>query len=134
MLCEECNSREARFAVTMNVNGESVVRHLCPECMRAMKEKPWKDVAGYGVSAVEDYASGICTFDDGSETCLTLPRSNMIRYLFENGDWIVVRPSGTEPKLKLYVGAGDADEQKLDEKLESMKTDCDGRLRKALGL
>ncbi|MBQ3662571.1 MAG: phospho-sugar mutase [Clostridia bacterium] len=104
------------------------------ECMRAMKEKPWKDVAGYGVSAVEDYASGICTFDDGSETCLMLPRSNMIRYLFENGDWIVVRPSGTEPKLKLYVGAGDADEQKLDEKLESMKTDCDGRLRKALGL
>ena len=36
MICEECNNREARFAVTMNVNGESVVRHLCPECMRAM--------------------------------------------------------------------------------------------------
>ena len=58
----------------------------------------------------------------------------MIRYLFENGDWIVVRPSGTEPKLKLYVGAGDADEKKLDKKLEKMKADCDGRLRKALGL
>ena len=36
MLCEECNSREASFAVTMKINGESVVRHLCPECMRAM--------------------------------------------------------------------------------------------------
>ncbi len=36
MLCEECNQNEARFAVTMNINGEAVMRHLCPDCMRAM--------------------------------------------------------------------------------------------------
>ena len=104
------------------------------ESMRSMREKPWEEIAGYHISAVEDYSSGIRTYDDGSETCLTLPRSNMIRYLFDDGDWIVVRPSGTEPKLKLYAGASDADEKKLDQKLESMKADCDARLRASLGI
>ena len=36
MLCEECNTNEAKFAVTMNINGETCLRHLCPDCMRAM--------------------------------------------------------------------------------------------------
>ncbi len=36
MICEECNTNEARFAVTMNINGETCVRHLCPSCMQAM--------------------------------------------------------------------------------------------------
>ena len=36
MLCEECNVNEAKFAVTMNINGETCLRHLCPDCMRAM--------------------------------------------------------------------------------------------------
>ena len=36
MICEECNINEARFAVTMNINGETCVRHLCPSCMQAM--------------------------------------------------------------------------------------------------
>lgn len=36
MLCEECNTNEARFAVTMKINGEARVRHLCAECMQAL--------------------------------------------------------------------------------------------------
>ena len=120
-------------AASYTLEGKAGIEKIA-ECMRAMRENPWKDVAGRGVSAFEDYASGICVFDDGSETCLQLPRSNMIRYRFDGGDWIVVRPSGTEPKLKFYAGASDADERKLDEKLESMKADCDRRLREALGI
>lgn len=53
----------------------------------------FKEVAGYKVKEVKDYDKGI----DG------LPRSNVLKMIMESGDSIVVRPSGTEPKLKVYM-------------------------------
>ncbi|MCL6627449.1 MAG: hypothetical protein K6T68_12790 [Alicyclobacillus shizuokensis] len=41
----------------------------------------------------------------GGVEALTLPRSDVLRYSFAGGSWLAIRPSGTEPKLKLYLGA-----------------------------
>ena len=57
------------------------------------------------VVAVRDYQSSIRTACDGTTEALTLPKSNVMYFELENKAWVCVRPSGTEPKIKLYVNA-----------------------------
>ena len=59
------------------------------------------------VKATEDYQIRTRS-ENGSTTPLRLPVSNVIKYVFENDSWIVLRPSGTEPKLKIYIGVVDS--------------------------
>ncbi|GAB6188959.1 phospho-sugar mutase [Marinitoga arctica] len=50
-----------------------------------------------------------------------VPKSNVLRFFFDDGSWYAVRPSGTEPKLKIYIYSKDKEEEKSKEKLELMK-------------
>ncbi|KLO22221.1 MULTISPECIES: phospho-sugar mutase [unclassified Marinitoga] len=50
-----------------------------------------------------------------------VPKSNVLRFFFDDGSWYAVRPSGTEPKLKIYIYSKDKDENKSKEKLKLMK-------------
>lgn len=61
--------------------------------MEDLRANPPKDIAGYGVAAVTDYEK---PEDTG------LPRANVLIYSLEDGASVVVRPSGTEPKIKAY--------------------------------
>ncbi len=63
-------------------------------------ERPSK-IGGYSVTAINDYLTGK-GYADGKETTLTLPKSDVLQYIFDNGSSFVIRPSGTEPKIKLY--------------------------------
>lgn len=63
--------------------------------------------AGVAVAAVEDFASGEKKYADGHVEMMTLPKANVLKYLLADGSWIAVRPSGTEPKIKFYIGAQD---------------------------
>lgn len=75
--------------------------------MNAIMEKVRADfpdeIAGRQVEFKRDYLSGITRYADGAMENITLPKSNVIYFGLEGGDWICVRPSGTEPKLKIYV-------------------------------
>ncbi|MGM9536089.1 MAG: phospho-sugar mutase [Intestinibacter sp.] len=62
---------------------------------------------------LKDYQKGI----DG------LPKSNVLKYFLEDGSWIAVRPSGTEPKLKFYVAVKGEDEAKCLEKIANIEAD-----------
>ena len=73
--------------------------------MAALRENPPKDFAGEKVVAVRDYQTSVRTTVDGETETLTLPKSNVLYFELENKAWICVRPSGTEPKIKLYVNA-----------------------------
>lgn len=66
------------------------------------------------VSEMEDYTS---------EKMLSLgfPKSNVLRFLLEDGSWVAVRPSGTEPKCKFYFSVRAKDLESAKEKLEIMK-------------
>ena len=60
------------------------------------------------MTAIRDYKKGIRTAD-GREEPTGLPVSDVLYFELERGCWVCVRPSGTEPKIKLYVNANDRD-------------------------
>lgn len=86
--------------------------------MARFRQEQITELGGYALSRTEDYQTGMAQLADGAMEALTLPAVNMLRYCFTNGAWAVVRPSGTEPKLKLYVGA----KAKNDEALQTILT------------
>ena len=57
----------------------------------------------------------------GEITKTGLPTSNVLYYELEDNSWCCVRPSGTEPKIKLYMGIKANSEEKAIEKLENLK-------------
>ena len=61
------------------------------------------EVAGIRVVSSEDYLTSLRHDKDG-QSDLSLPTSNVLKYTLEDGSWFVLRPSGTEPKMKIYVG------------------------------
>ena len=50
-----------------------------------------------------------------------LPKSDVLYFELEGGAWCCIRPSGTEPKIKFYMGVKGADERDADGQLETMK-------------
>lgn len=80
--------------------------------MRVMKEKmdnlgkmTITHFADYEVLYTMNLNTGIKTFADGKTEKVDLPNSNVYYYALKSGDWVCARPSGTEPKLKVYVSA-----------------------------
>ncbi len=49
-----------------------------------------------------------------------LPKSNVLKYIYEDGSWIAIRPSGTEPKLKIYIGVKGRNEKEVETKYEEL--------------
>ena len=72
--------------------------------MDSLRANPPKDVAGLSITAVRDFQAGT-RLAGGQETPLDFPKSNVLYYEIEGSCWICVRPSGTEPKIKLYVAS-----------------------------
>jgi phosphoglucomutase len=61
---------------------------------------------GEDVVAVEDYKSSVRRdARTGAEEAIALPKSNVLKFLFADKSWLALRPSGTEPKIKTYIGA-----------------------------
>ncbi len=71
----------------------------------------------YKVKTAIDYKSNtVRDISSGKETALGEPNSDVLIYVIENGDKVIVRPSGTEPKIKIYILAQDSDKAALDSK------------------
>jgi phosphoglucomutase len=74
------------------------------EIMSGLRAEPPKEIAGLKVTAVRDYLSGVRT-EKGKAEPTGLPKSDVLYFELEGGCWVCVRPSGTEPKIKLYVNS-----------------------------
>ena len=59
-------------------------------------------IEGRKIVVKEDYLNSIRIEADGSKRLLSLPKSNVVKLFLEDGSWVVVRPSGNEPKIKYY--------------------------------
>ena len=72
--------------------------------MRGLRENPPQAFGNIRVTAVRDYLTGVRT-QEGKTGKIDLPASDVLYFELEGGSWLCVRPSGTEPKIKLYVSA-----------------------------
>ncbi len=83
--------------------------------MTAMRANPPRALAGVRVLAVRDFLRGARVDASGAETALDFPRSNVLYFELEGGNWVCVRPSGTEPKIKLYIASKGENEARAAE-------------------
>ena len=92
------------------------------EMMTAMRNKDISRIGEYNVLTFKDvdrdYVKNMVT---GEESKTGLPKSNVLYYELENNSWCCVRPSGTEPKIKLYFGVKGKCEKCATEGLEALK-------------
>lgn len=114
---------EKTIALTFDgVEGAQEIKDL----MAKFRQELPTDFAGYKVIAAEDYQASSRQDAAGNVTAINLPKSNVLKYFLEDGTWIAVRPSGTEPKIKFYIGTqgdSEADAQAKCEKFEKAIND-----------
>ena len=93
--------------------------------MKNLRENAPKAIAGNAVSFVGDYLAETVTYNDGRVEGTGLPKSDVLYYGLENGDVAVIRPSGTEPKIKIYYLANAESADALAEKLAKYAAETD---------
>lgn len=87
----------------------------------ALKTVRVKSFGSFNVVAVRDYSKDVRRTADGKEEPLNIPKCNCVYYELEGGSFVCVRPSGTEPKLKIYYSIRAKDEAAADAELEKAK-------------
>ena len=88
------------------------------------KEVPSK-FGGIKVALAQDFSVNKQVDAEGVTSEIGLPTSNVLKYILEDGSWIAVRPSGTEPKIKFYMGVKAATQEEAQEKLAKFQKDLD---------
>jgi phosphoglucomutase len=88
-----------------------------------------EEVNGVKVKVKEDYLTSK-SIEDGVESDISLPKSNVLKFTLEDGSWFVLRPSGTEPKLKVYVEVKGTSKENGLKYLEQIKKDVLERVEK----
>ncbi len=93
--------------------------------MAKMRSNPPTELAGLNVLEVRDYQEHVIKKADGEVSETDLPTSNVLYYELSNNSWCCVRPSGTEPKIKFYMGVKGSTMQDAENQLavlsEAMK-------------
>lgn len=87
--------------------------------MDSARSKNLDAIAGVKVIAKNDLSASVKTYTDGKTETINLPKTNAIKWNLDGGDWICVRPSGTEPKLKIYVATKASSKEKASAVAES---------------
>ncbi|MDT2754779.1 phospho-sugar mutase [Enterococcus pseudoavium] len=79
--------------------------------MGNLRNEAPKEFAGVAVTLTEDFKTGQAIDADGKETAIDMPASDVLKYTLADETWLAIRPSGTEPKIKFYIGVkGDSHE------------------------
>lgn len=97
--------------------------------MKEFRANPVTEVAGVAVTSTEDYQAQTTTAADGTVEKLQLPTADVLKYYLADDTWIAVRPSGTEPKIKLYFGVVDESIAASQAKIEKYQAALSPRLK-----
>jgi len=90
--------------------------------MDVLRKAPPTELAGSKVIKINDYELSQCTDTlQNTITKLTLPRSNVLSYFLDDSSSLIVRPSGTEPKIKLYLSSVGSTEEKAISRREELE-------------
>ena len=92
------------------------------KCIDELRNSSLPEVNGVKVATKLDYKlSKEENLSAGTESVINLPKSNVLKYILENGSSFVVRPSGTEPKMKIYLAVKGSSLEDADKQLEVFK-------------
>ena len=109
---------EKTISVTMSgQEGSAQIAAL----MQTFREKAPTHFADVKVIQTEDFKHLTKTFEDGTVEMLTTPPSDVLKYVLADDSWIAVRPSGTEPKMKFYIGVKADSQVTADEKIRALE-------------
>jgi len=118
--------REKLLSLTFEgKDGADKIRHM----MEGLRKNPPKRIADKKVDIFEDYLNHTCLhIETGHQEPLILPKSDVLRFWLEDHSKIVIRPSGTEPKIKLYCGVTEKHHQADMQAVDLAIASCDTRL------
>ncbi|MPM60323.1 Phosphoglucomutase [bioreactor metagenome] len=99
--------KEELKAITLKgIDGMEQIKFI----MNYFRKANINEIADIKVDNIKDYSKGIDN----------LPKSDVLKFILEDGSWIAVRPSGTEPKIKFYFGCKGNKQDEVDDKLEKI--------------
>ena len=94
---------------------------------RIMRNDPPRMVNGFKVTEIVDFLSSTRTNLEKKESeILKFHKSNVLKFHFGDSCWFAVRPSGTEPKIKIYFSVMEREEEKAAKKIEEMISEVKG--------
>ncbi|MCH5464665.1 phospho-sugar mutase [Levilactobacillus tujiorum] len=106
-------AEKTTFEEFPGVDGADQMAHLMSE----FRENAPKSFGDSAITTVEDFSTSIKTEADGTTSKIDLPQSNVLKYWLDDGTWICIRPSGTEPKVKFYIGTSDQTDEAAQKRL-----------------
>ena len=92
--------------ISINMQGITGAEKIKALMVKFREESP-KEFAGIEVEYVEDFSIAKRTLHDGTIEDIDMPTADVLKYKLVDNSWIAIRPSGTEPKIKFYIGACD---------------------------
>ncbi|QIZ06981.1 phospho-sugar mutase [Priestia megaterium] len=92
------------------------------QLLASFRSEPITSLGNLTTFTTEDYLTSIRVKNNGEEE-IDLPKSNVLKYTFEDGSWVCLRPSGTEPKVKFYFGVNSKSLEESKIKLKSIEND-----------
>ena len=109
--------KESQYAITMKgIDGANQIAAI----MEKLRNDPPKTFGDLKVLQFRDYKSGETINADGTKGTTGLPSSNVLYFELENDFWCCARPSGTEPKIKFYMGVKGANLEDANKKVEEL--------------
>ena len=106
--------------------GDSKMKKLMGE----VRNNPFIEIEGHKPIKVDDYQLSITVTDSGKKSPIDLPKSNVIKLYYGNGSTIAIRPSGTEAKVKFYIGVVESSLESASKKPQELYQ----KLLKVLGI
>ncbi|MBC9825737.1 phospho-sugar mutase [Carnobacterium inhibens] len=106
--------KEKTISISMQgITGAEKIKAL----MVKFREEAPEEFAGIAVQYVEDFSSSKRTLQDGTVETIDMPAADVLKYKLVDESWIAIRPSGTEPKIKFYIGACDDSGVEIENKV-----------------
>ncbi len=107
--------------VSLTMSGKSGLDQIA-DCMTKLREKGASGFSKLPIRVYKDYKKQVAVdCQTGKETPIDLPQSNVLLYELDGINWFCIRPSGTEPKIKIYYGVYGPDQDALATDLEKLK-------------
>ena len=109
--------KESLESITLKgIEGVEKIQHI----LSTLRKNPPTEVNGVSVVEARDYSSGVIQdLITGQTKSTGLPESNVLYYVLEDGSWLCLRPSGTEPKIKFYFGVKGNSLELAEEKMNN---------------